>query len=124
MDTLFSIHGLIDLLVLTIYTGQPLRQVPFCLGGGKFLEVLLSRVSPPPPRPGVGFTDHEFVLYERWNNKVKVKVKVKANFLSLRSTEDGARSARNASAWTEAKSLEFVSDWLLVKSSNLPKSMT
>ena len=116
MDTLFSIHGLIDLLVVTIYTGQPLRQVPFCLGGGKFLEVLLSRASPPPP--GFGFTDHEFVLYERWNNKVKVKVK--ANFLSLRSTEDGARSARNASAWTEAKSLEFVSDWLLVKSSNLP----
>ena len=117
MDTLFSIHGLIDLLVVTIYTGQ----VPFCLGGGKFLEVLLSRASPPSP-PGFGFTDHEFVLYERWNNKVKVKVK--ANFLSLRSTEDGARSARNASAWTEAKSLEFVSDWLLVKSSNLPKSMT
>ena len=52
------------------------------------------------------------------------RVEEKANFLSLRSTEGGARSARNASAWTEAKSLEFVSDWLLVRSSNLPKSMT
>ena len=39
----FQKHGLIDLLVVTIYTGQPLRQVPFCLGGGEFLEVFLSR---------------------------------------------------------------------------------
>ena len=44
--SLFSIHGLIGLLVVTIYTGQTLRQVPFCLGRGKFLEVFLSRVSP------------------------------------------------------------------------------
>ena len=77
MDTLFSIHGLIDLLFLTIYTGQPLRQVPFCLGGGKFLEVLLSRVSPPPP-PALALLIMS--LYCMSDGIIKLKLKLKQIF--------------------------------------------